>query len=387
MNFKEKGFRAFYHHFTAVALNDRTRRVIRDFPGAGDAEYILTYGYIDRQRGLTLEILAAARRENGHFYFMDGNETVRSFVRIEVVEEDTFWYFPDEDGILEKRYAAKIEMLKSYDASEEVEQTREMGFLDQCRDPQYVDDVLVYMIKENLEPEGCWVRITGRGEDYLIGTLLHDPVQDFGYHNGDTIGFFVRRRDEDTIICCCDVNPSRKLTREDLEDGSMLEAAVAAFNRERDRDHFLEVLEILRDSYVWVPCTAVMSERDRKRMEELIESVDGDLDALEGKELANCDEVRLVPDILQNEGNYFFPVFSTQEAMGEYGKDFSKIQYHMLEVFRLARNNKMDIRGIVLNAFTEPIVIDAEIWDLVENMKSRINDHQEENREENEKGN
>ena len=58
--------------------------------------------------------------------------------------------------------------------------------------------------------------------------------------------------------------------------------------------------------------------------------------------------------------------------MGEYGDNFSKVQRHMLEVIPLARNNEKDLSGIVLNAFTEPFVLDKEIWDIVENMKSRI---------------
>ena len=44
----------------------------------------------------------------------------------------------------------------------------------------------------------------------------------------------------------------------------------------------------------------------------------------------------------------------------------------MLEVISLARNNEKKPVGIVLNAFTEPFVLDAEVWDIVEKMKSRI---------------
>ena len=80
----------------------------------------------------------------------------------------------------------------------------------------------------------------------------------------------------------------------------------------------------------------------------------------------------MIPDILQNREAYFFPVFSTVEAMGEYGESFSKVQRHMLDAITLAKNNEKELAGIVLNAFTEPFVLDAKIWDIVENMKSRI---------------
>ena len=84
------------------------------------------------------------------------------------------------------------------------------------------------------------------------------------------------------------------------------------------------------------------------------------------------DVTRFIPDILQNGGAFFFPIFSTTEAMGEYGEHFSKVQKHILEVIPLARNNEKQLEGIVLNAFTEPFVLDADIWDMVEKMKSRI---------------
>ncbi len=38
----------------------------------------------------------------------------------------------------------------------------------------------------------------------------------------------------------------------------------------------------------------------------------------------------------------------------------------------MARNNEKNVAGIVLNAFTEPFVLDAEIFDMVENMKTRL---------------
>ena len=141
------------------------------------------------------------------------------------------------------------------------------------------------------------------------------------------------------------MNPSTKITAEDLEDGTMLEAAIHAFNEEPTEDHLLDIMEILRDSYVWIPCNAVISD---------------------------ADQTRLIPDILQNGDNFFFPVFSNEDAMGEYGNGFSKVQKHFLEALVIAKNNERDLADIVINAFSEPYVLDKEIWDLVEKMKSRI---------------
>ena len=370
MTYKEVGFRAFYHQFCALMLEKKLAASVKDFPGADEADCFLTYGYIDQTAGLTLEILACGKKEGNSFRFFDTASDVRSFIRIGAVAEEEFFYFGDEDGDLAKRYTEKIAVLHHYDAPEEVEKSREMSFLDECRDDNCVDDVLVYLIKDNLKPEGCWTRIIGLGEHWFIGTLLNEPNQNFGYHQGEKIAFYAQKTDDGKFVCYTDMNPSAKITEEDLADGKMLEAAVTRFNSERNEPNFLDVLEILRDSYVWVPCNAIMSEADQARLEALVK--EKDLDSLVGVDFVAHDETRLVPDILQNGEAFFFPIFSNAEAMGEYGNHFSKVQKHMLEVIPLARNNERELAGIVLNAFTEPFVLDQKVWDVVENMKSRI---------------
>ncbi len=51
----------------------------------------------------------------------------------------------------------------------------------------------------------------------------------------------------------------------------------------------------------------------KEKVKEAVDS--GDAESLIGYEFSNQDEVRLVPDILQNGNNYFFPVFSSVEDM------------------------------------------------------------------------
>ena len=58
------------------------------------------------------------------------------------------------------------------------------------------------------------------------------------------------------------MNPSVQITVEDLADGKMLEEAVSKFNENKSNDTFIDVLELLRDSTVYVPYNAVLSERD-----------------------------------------------------------------------------------------------------------------------------
>ena len=372
MNYKETGFRAVYHNFVIVMNNDNVRKVINGMPGAEDANAVLTYGYYDREAGLTLEILALAIVGEDVFKYSKGLDDVTLKLRIGSVEDAELLFYPDNDGKVAETFSDKLNMLKGYDASEEIEKTREMAFLDPCRHEWYIDDIMVRLMKDGLQTEGCWVRITGLADHYFVGTLLNEPNQNFGWHEGETVAFFVQKTDDDEIICYTDMNPSAKVTPEDLEDGSMLKAAVKKVNEERNEANFIDVLEILRDSYVWIPYTAVFSEEDDARIQKMLNEKDANKEDLVGLEFTTNDQVRLVPDILQNGDNFFFPIFSSAEEMGEYGKNFSKIQKHILEVIPLARNNEKNVAGIVLNAFSDPFVLETKIFDIVENMKSRV---------------
>ena len=168
--------------------------------------------------------------------------------------------------------------------------------------------------------------------------------------------------------------PDVQITAQLLEDGSFLKRATEICNRNRTQLNMVKLLKILRDSWVWIPCNAIMSDTDYAAMEKLIKEAEesGGLDSLVGMTLSNQDNIRMVPDILQNGDEFFFPVFTTDEEMGEYGERFSKIQKHFLEAANLARNNEKDVTGIVINAFSEPFVIPKELFDVIWKMPSAV---------------
>lgn len=47
----------------------------------------------------------------------------------------------------------------------------------------------------------------------------------------------------------------------------------------------------------------------------------------------------------------------------------------------MARNNEKNVSGIVINAFLEPFVISGELFDLIEVMKSSVEEAEEDDRE------
>ena len=373
MKYAETGFRGLYRQFAVFRMTDALKNALRGFAGAEEADGALVYGYIDREAGLTLEVLTPVKETDGLWRLTDGNDEIRSFLRIGAMEAEPFSLLDDSDGKLSRRYAKKLEMLKSYDAPEDVEKSRAFRFLDSSRDPYHPDEVPVTLEKDGLKPEGCRTRITGLDEHRILGELVDEPEQDFGIHAGGGVSFNVREdQPSGKVICFARLSPKERITREDLADGRLLKEAIHHFLRENDRNSLYLILRILRDSEVWVPCNVIMSAEDEKAFMDLINESKGDLESLKGKTVTTSGVTRMKPDILVRDGKYFFPAFTTQEDMGEYGKRFSKVPQRFTDVIRMAGNTKHDgqkLAGIVINAFSEPFIVLRELFETVEKME------------------
>ncbi len=372
MKYKDTGFRVIYHHFCVVELNEKLRKLAEDLPHIDEANGLMTYGYYDREAGLTLEILAAAKIDDHGFESAMSDPEVSLKLRVEALGDTEFYVVDDKDGKFATKYKDKLKMLEVYAASDVIENTREWEFLDNSRDPFYIDDVSVYLVSFDRELEKCWVRITDRDERNIIGTLLNEPYQDFGWHVGDEIAFFVQETDDEGIVCISDMIPEKFLTEKDLEGGTMLKDAIAKFNKNRTETNLFAVLELLRDSWVWVPCNAILSDKDNEMLENMVKDCDGDLDKMVDQTFTTNDCIRFVPDILYNSDGNYFPVFSSEDEMGEYGNGFSKVARHFLDVLPLARNNEKKVKGIVVNAYSESFILPVNLFHVVEEMESRL---------------
>ena len=225
----------------------------------------------------------------------------------------------------------------------------------------------------------------GEGESRVISNfidstlkLLLESEADGFIINPWGLSFLLSKELADMIIKADDgveySVPDDKITAELLEDGSFLKRAVEICNRNRTQLDLIKLAKILRDSWVWVPCNAIMSDVDNAAVEKMIMEAEnnGGLDSLIGTKICNRDGIRMAPDILQNGDDYFFPVFTSDTEMGEYGERFSKIQRHFLEAANLARNNEKKVAGIVINAFTEPFVVPREMFDVIAGMESSL---------------
>ncbi len=377
MNFKETGFRPFYHHVCALELNDTLRQKIRNCPEADKSSHAVVYGYIDPEKGLMLEVLGAgtAEPESESFYFKAPYEGRRITISIADAADVPFLWFekPEHD-----RFAPRLERLKQYDASEDVEKSRGFEFLDGCREPDFPDDIRVLFLRKGLDPEECRIRMTGLGEHVLVGRLLNQPRQDFGVNAGDTVEFFVHKESEDKIICIAEFE-ERKLSKADLTDGTVLKQAVADFFKDKNDDTFHAALTVLRSSNVLVPCEVKISEESRIILEQL-DKKGKKPDSLTGEVRERFEAgLSFTPTMLVNNGRSFFPVFSGEKEMEGHFKNSSTMDVPFLHAVEMAANGG-EIEGIVLNAFTQAFVVGKDQFDAVAKLKPLVDEEEGEER-------
>ena len=345
MKYSALGMRAIYRRFCAFEAADFMKAAPdMDLPDVDKADIILCYGYMDPEAGLSLEVLAAGVNRDGKVGFFEGPAEGHIRVPVSKVADIQFHVLEDPHGHLIAKHAQRLEALDEFAPSEEVEKTRQMAFLDGLRDPSFIDDVKVWLVREGLDAELHKVRVTGTGNRFLMGTLLEEPAQDFGYHAGDSIAFFARQEEDGTVECVSDMNPDRSLTAADLEDGTLLQEAIRAYNEDRSEETAVEVLQLLRDSQVWVPCQA---------------------DFVNG-------ELKVTPEILRNGEALFMPVYSSEEAMGSHGEDFTKVRKSMLDALSMAEQQEADLYGIVVDAFTDHYILARDFFDVLRDIKTRL---------------
>ncbi|MCQ2515923.1 MAG: hypothetical protein MJ094_03565 [Saccharofermentans sp.] len=203
MIIREEGWRAAYRNFILVPLNKALISLIDGFPGKGD--YVLTYGYIDNETTLRLEVVALAQSSEDGFKFFDTNDNIRSHINpSEFLDLDVI-YVPDDKSKLRMRYDAKIDMLYELYETDELYILRGLGILDESRylsSPDIVDVLLSSETTNNVY-ERVLVKTVGINEDKKLikGVIAKEPEQNLGLHLYDEIEFIVEKLDSGRIVC------------------------------------------------------------------------------------------------------------------------------------------------------------------------------------------
>ena len=355
LKYRDLGFRGIYEQFCAFPLKDEMREDLIHYPGFTKADGILCYGYMHPEEGLMLAVMATGMLEGSDIQcFHEPRENLIS-VFPEDFEDEEIITFQESDRILRMRFDDQIRALGNRNEVEYMRASRSMTFIDEIRDPRFIDDVPVELWRRDLEPETVTVRITDSDMDALIGDLRQEPEQNFGVHEGDEIRFVAYRNGQNRMICYKDFDADTGFTAGQLEDGTVLKESIRRFREDRTEKNLMSLLHVIRDCPVFIPCQA---------------TEDAALPEGSGR-----DDVMMAPVIMKNvRDQYFLPVFSSQEEMKELADQYSILRSDILSAIDCAKNSGYAAAGIVVNMNTELFFIGEDLYPVLNRMESALTD-------------
>ena len=171
-------------------IDQRTLMIIKlaGFHVRPDDNAMLVFCYIDREAGISYELLCAAYIfDDGEVAFEPGNDDTSYKFRYGTFQgeiADIKGYKPFG------QFAGKVQMIVDhYSAPEDILEVRRIQQLDLSRAQGFPDDIVVYFIKDGLEPEKVWCRTVGsdRSRNLIQMKLLNEPKSPYGMHEGDII--------------------------------------------------------------------------------------------------------------------------------------------------------------------------------------------------------
>lgn len=153
-----------------------------------------------------------------------------------------------------------------------------------------------------------------------------------------------------------------KVTEELLEGGEFLDMAIGVFNRNPNKENLEKLLLLVRSSKFWIPCKISLSDRDQHKVNILVDAIADNMGAPVKGSFKNEDSLHYVPDLVKNGEDFFMPIFTSKDHMEKYSTGFVTIEKDILEIIEVAKNNDLDLRGIVVNPSKESFIITKELW-------------------------
>ena len=191
MKVQEKNFREIYRKVCLLTGDELIKKInlrdVFDYPPDEVLNGFAAYACIDLSGEFIFEVLAGAKVEEEQIKIFPASYKKNIYLRRAEIENC-------EIKILSEKYAVaftdKIKMIEdAYKANSEKEKLRAVENLDELRHPNFPDDVAVLFYGENFRPEYGWIRCESAGEKFIVGTLLNELQQDFGYRVGEKIKF------------------------------------------------------------------------------------------------------------------------------------------------------------------------------------------------------
>ena len=208
-NYSQAGFRFFDDRFAVF-----DKRIIadhkEDFWKYDEADSVLTYGYIDHEKGFIFQVLSLSKNNNGEIGIIENQPEESLLLTAETLSDEEALIISDDEKYRRAFHKQLRENAAGHAADKKLNETRQMSIIDELRDPFHIDDLEVYIFKNKSEPEICFVRIEGCDDRHLYGRLLSEPDQELGVHLDEKISFTLKRMNDDTWMAICDLDQNRK---------------------------------------------------------------------------------------------------------------------------------------------------------------------------------
>lgn len=196
---KGESFRNLYRTFLFIKCPDMLKSIEDTFEVSEKDDGVFALGYIDHEAGLSFRVIASAHFENEKIIIGKEKSDVMFIFRAGFLQECSYVRF-DANEMDYVPYYDYVEQAMSYDKDlEGAVEARDIELLDLFRHPEYPDDIEIYFVGENIEPENMWLRISRVEENALYGKVLDEPAQKIGIHLGDEIDFVLVKQKDGTI--------------------------------------------------------------------------------------------------------------------------------------------------------------------------------------------
>ncbi len=139
---------------------------------------------------------------------------------------------------------------------------------------------------------------------------------------------------------------SEDKTTENTDLSPFLRQSIGQFYEDHTEESLLSALTILADCMVWIPMSSETEEGE---------------------------QTFPVPYILKCDEEYYFPVFSDAEEMGEYKEKPDNIRMPFMEALSMAKQlqqQQPELVGVVVNAFSESLPLPWDLLKVIEQYKN-----------------
>ena len=103
MRAKNIDFRKITDNFWLVSINNKLRKLVEEYPGVDLANFILCYGYIDHEAGLSLEVLALSSKDAEEVHIFEPRTDISSKIRIGAIKDENICFWEDRNGELRRK--------------------------------------------------------------------------------------------------------------------------------------------------------------------------------------------------------------------------------------------------------------------------------------------